>query len=71
MNPMLSVLDWEGFQTAETNLGKRIYPIGVAHGGDYMTLVIDEDGRVYTFTDILEPFASDIYEAVRLLTSRG
>jgi hypothetical protein len=60
----------EEIREAEKTIGRPLYPLGAADGGDYMWLLIDDAGRIYTYTCILEPFAPSMEQAVEFL-ARG
>jgi len=48
-------------------VGSPLFPLGVADGCDYMYLIVDERGYVYTLTDQLEPFSSSFDKAIAYL----
>lgn len=53
--------------SASGQIGLPCYPIGFADGGDYLCIMIDKIGRVYTLNYDPEPFALNFEQAVDFL----
>src|SRR5262249_55267334 len=69
LDPTLGEPIAEQIHNLERKIGRRLYPVGTLYGGGFSWILIDEDGRVYTFNVVLNPMASSFDRAVRYLVS--
>jgi hypothetical protein len=67
LDPSLAEEVCETLKALQTEIGSRLYPLGIIDGGEYMYLIIDENGYIYFLTDILEPYASTFGRAIEFL----